>query len=370
MPRPRVLVAPSEDCGCSVRDFWLPHHHNSRIAPPESADRTTETLGSRNRKARIAGPGGSGGQRGRRRPTSSAALADQGAELVEAAVGHPYGGGLDGHGGPGLAEQVDDRGADAAHGEQRLLVVGAPAALPDLLDVGPQPLRVDVSGGGERDEAVGAALGVVGQPVVERQQRLAHRRRVELDPRPHRHREPQRLRRLDPVDHHDLVPVEQPEVDRLTGLPGQPLEHRPHRVDAERALGGLAEQQRLGAEPVALASLVLGQVALGHQRAGDPVRGGQREPEPLRDLDDAQRRALVAEQREHRERPLDRLGAGHPRARHLLTPGLHHGSVPAHLTASLTMWKSRYRPAGPLPPLRRAAPAPRRTALTHPFPIP
>ena len=133
----------------------------------------------------------------------------------------------------------------------------------------------------------------------------------------------QQLLGLDADDHHHLPAVPYAQVDRFARLVAEPLDHRLRAVEAESAVGRMAEQYRGASERVPLAGYVLTQIAVVDECAHDSVHGADTQRQVSRDVRDAEIALALAEQVENGEGAADRLcphGRRRRRAHHQRAP--------------------------------------------------
>ena len=204
---------------------------------------------------------------------------------------------------------------DAAEPVGDLLVVERVAALANDLQLGEQAFAVDDRVGRERlqlaavDDRRGLLLGQEGEDRPSERGCVGGEAAADVEP------ERDQVVAQDPRHVDDLRVVEQPHVDGLVDLLAEPAQVR------MRELGQLATRQRgvreaHRLEPGAEAPVAeLLEVAEVLQRLAEAVAGRAVQPGDLGHLADAQRRSLVAEELEDRQRTrhgLDAVETGLP----------------------------------------------------------
>ena len=209
----------------------------------------------------------------------------QSLEVVErvAAVGA---GAADAHANGRVA--LEDRHRDAAHVVVRLAVVDGVALLPDQTQLAPQGVGVGDGVGGEGRQA-GRDDGVDDRLVLERQERLADRRAVQLAAIADLEVDGHELRSLDVLDEDGLGAIEDLEVHAFMRLGGDPFQGLSSEPD-DLVLGQQvpAQGHHAIAHGVAAGSGLLVHVAGSDERGQHPVRGAAAHAGAHRDVAQAE----------------------------------------------------------------------------------
>ena len=283
------------------------------------------------------------------------------AQLVEPLVGHPYGGACTAMAAPGLPD-----GRDRARRRSALPSIDSSSSvLQPRSRVGSMSARSPAGGVGLRGELRAACrrgLRVVGQLLVEREQGLAHRRGVQLDPRARR---PSRTSAAPSTPPGRRRPRRSPSsTPRLTDSPvSRPAaEHRAHR---RRGRTCAARPDRAAAPRCPAGSARGPRPASGIPRSRARGRCGARSrlsPSRLAIWTTPRALASSRNRREHGERP--RIACVAPTSAR--APAVGAGSRPGRIVpdddSSLTCGSRVYGPSISAALSRRPA----RTALTHP----